>query len=153
MNWVGASVPSLGDIAAWLVYHRNQPQAFILTTDTSWLLWKWPVKGHGKGGVEYPASEIAMLVKKLEENCFLPITAAGPLLAGWLPKRGFGIYKRPLASRTPEGHGTYHLWEAFVCSRNSECDLLDGHQAKCNMLHADQRGQQSVARKVRKIET
>lgn len=35
-----ASAPSMGDIAAWLCYHRNQPRAFILTRDACWLLFK-----------------------------------------------------------------------------------------------------------------
>jgi len=105
-----ASVPSMGDIAAWLCYHRNQPRAFVLTRDSCWLLFKWKINGHAKGGIECPVHATNALFDQCNRRRFEPITSAADVLLRELPRHGFAIYHRKLADRPANGNGMYQLW-------------------------------------------
>jgi len=104
-----ASTPSLGDIAAWLCYHRNRPRAFVLTRDTSWLFFKWEVTGHGKGGVECPLETITPWSNECNRRRYESILAAPELIQEILG-HGFAIYTRKLKESEPTCDGTYYLW-------------------------------------------
>lgn len=105
-----ASAPSMGDVAAWLCYHRNQPRAFVLTRDSCWLLFKWKIPGHAKGGVECPSDVTHPFFEHCNRRRYESInSAAGALLRG-LPQHGFAIYVRKLADRAPHSNGVYRMW-------------------------------------------
>eukprot|EP00729_Bicosta_minor_P003553 gene3553-11042_t len=105
-----ASAPSMGDIAAWLCYHRNQPRAFILTRDACWLLFKWKMPGHAKGGIECPSHATDALFDQCTRRRFESINSASGMLLRELPQHGFAIYVRNLADRQPNSNGMYRLW-------------------------------------------
>ena len=103
------STPSLGDIAAWIGYHRNLTKAFVLTRNTSWLLCKWVVPGHGKGGIECPLEVYMPWIGECERRCHEPITQGIALLQE-ISRHGFSIYTRNLDDREPGVDGVYQLW-------------------------------------------
>lgn len=103
------STPSMGDIGAWIGYHRNLSNAFVLTRNTSWLLCKWNVPGHGKGGMECPLETITPWLEECQRRCFEPITEGKDLLKE-IAEHGFVIYTRKLAHREPDTDGVYQLW-------------------------------------------
>ena len=107
------STPSLGDIAAWIGYHRNLPKAFVITRKTSWLFCKWEVPGHGKGGIECPVDTIMPWITECESRCHEPITAlVGTELWYEIAAHGFAIYTRKLHNnREPGVDGVYHIWD------------------------------------------
>mmetsp|Transcript_43843 Transcript_43843/g.106307 ORF Transcript_43843/g.106307 Transcript_43843/m.106307 type:complete len:413 (+) Transcript_43843:32-1270(+) len=69
------SVPSCGDVAAWLMYHRNVSRAFVVTRTTSWFFEKIKVQGHTKDGIECPYHVIEPWIVQLQEHEHEPIAA------------------------------------------------------------------------------
>jgi hypothetical protein len=70
------STPSCGDVAAWLIYHRNTRRAFVVTRTTSWLLLKFPIHGHTKNGIECPWHIVEPWIQQLERHKYHPIALA-----------------------------------------------------------------------------
>ena len=100
------SVPSCGDVAAWLTYHRNVSRAFVVTRTTSWFFEKNIVDGHAKDGIECPYHIVEPWVVQLQEHEHEPIAATTNHKVGrcdfeciyrQMLQHGFGIFTKHLS--------------------------------------------------------
>eukprot|EP00928_Gymnodinium_smaydae_P021256 TRINITY_DN1827_c0_g3_i1.p1 TRINITY_DN1827_c0_g3~~TRINITY_DN1827_c0_g3_i1.p1 ORF type:complete len:261 (-),score=27.22 TRINITY_DN1827_c0_g3_i1:247-993(-) len=103
------SMPSVGDISAWLRYHHNTPRAFILTIDKSWLLVKHVVPGHQKSGFKAPNEVIDPIRSELEPRRYESISKIVDIILD-LRRHGFGVYQKWIGGRALNGCGVYELW-------------------------------------------
>ena len=100
------SVPSCGDVAAWLMYHRNVSRAFVVTRTTSWFFEKIKVDGHAKDGIECPYHIVEPWVVQLQDYEHEPIAVTTHHKVGrcnfeciyrQMLQHGFGIFTKHLS--------------------------------------------------------
>mmetsp|Transcript_43844 Transcript_43844/g.106312 ORF Transcript_43844/g.106312 Transcript_43844/m.106312 type:complete len:241 (+) Transcript_43844:369-1091(+) len=131
------SVPSCGDVAAWLMYHRNVSRAFVVTRTTSWFFEKIKVRGHTKDGIECPYVIVEPWIVQLQQHEHEPIAATTNHKVGrcdfeciyrQMLQHGFGIFTKHLSfynngttdtittqdEERNDEESLYELWRPFV---------------------------------------